>query len=54
MIQTAAQLKGKIKNLSNKDPRRAESLMRIYFMERLLERISVSDYKDQFILKGGN
>lgn len=53
MIQTAAQLKGRIKNLSNRDSRRAENLMRIFFMERLLERISMSDYKDQFVLKGG-
>ena len=28
-------------------------LMRNYMMERFLERISLSEYKDKFILKGG-
>lgn len=27
--------------------------MRNYMMERFLERITLSDYKDRFILKGG-
>lgn len=53
MIRSAAQLKGKIKSLAHQDPRRAENLMRLFFMERFLERVSVSDYGDQFILKGG-
>lgn len=53
MIKSASQLKGKIKNLSGKDPKKAESYVRLFFMERFLERVSVSDYKDNFILKGG-
>ncbi|MBQ4512059.1 MAG: nucleotidyl transferase AbiEii/AbiGii toxin family protein [Anaerolineaceae bacterium] len=53
MIKSAAQLKGKIKNLANQNPGRAENLMRLFFMERFLERVSVSEYKDQFVLKGG-
>ena len=53
MIKTASQLKGKIKSLAHQDPRRAENLMRLFFMERFLERVSVSDYSNQFILKGG-
>ena len=53
MIQTAAQLKGRIRNMSNQDARRAENLMRLYFMERFLERVSVSDYREKFVLKGG-
>ena len=52
-MMTVGQLKGKIKNLSKGDAKKAEGLMRIFFMERFLERISVSEYKDQFILKGG-
>lgn len=28
-------------------------MLRHYLMERFLERISLSEYKDQFILKGG-
>lgn len=31
----------------------AQILLRNYMMERLLERISVSEYKDKFIIKGG-
>ena len=53
MIKSASSLKGKIKHLANKDVHKAEAYMRIFFMERLLERISVSKYKEKFILKGG-
>lgn len=28
-------------------------MLRIYLMERLLERVSVSKYRDNFVLKGG-
>lgn len=31
----------------------AQLLMRNYMMERFLERISLSEYRDKFILKGG-
>ena len=44
MIRTARQLKDLIRNLS---------IMRNYMMERFLERISLSEYRDKFILKGG-
>ena len=50
---TSAQLKGRIKSLalrSGADPR---VLMRIYMMERFLERVSLSRYKENFIIKGG-
>lgn len=53
MIKTARQLKDLIRNLSKKNSADAQILMRNYMMERLLERISASDYKDRFILKGG-
>ena len=53
MIIKASQLKGKIKNLANGDVKKAESLVRLYFMERFLERVSLSEYNDSFILKGG-
>lgn len=53
MINSARQLKDLIRNLSKKNFADAQILMRNYMMERLLERISVSDYKDKFILKGG-
>lgn len=42
-----------IRNLSRKDAADAQILMRNYMMERFLERISLSEYRDIFILKGG-
>ena len=53
MITTARQLKDLIRNLSKKKSADAQILMRNYMMERFLERISLSEYKNQFILKGG-
>ena len=53
MITTERQLKDLIRNLSKKKSADAQILMRNYMMERFLERISLSEYKNQFILKGG-
>ena len=53
MINTAKQLKDLIRNLSKKKSADAQILMRNYMMERFLERMSVSQYQDKFILKGG-
>ena len=53
MIKTAKQLKDLIRNLSRKNAANAQNLLRTYMMERFLERISLSKYKDKFILKGG-
>lgn len=53
MITTARQLKDLIRNLSKKKSADAQILMRNYMMEHFLERISLSEYKDKFILKGG-
>lgn len=53
MIKTAKQLKDLIRNLSKKKSADAQILMRNYMMERFLERISLSEYRDNFILKGG-
>ena len=53
MITTARQLKDLIRNMSKKKSADAQILMRNYMMERFLERISLSEYKIQFILKGG-
>lgn len=50
---TSAQLKGRIKNLAHQHHADARTLMRLYMMERFLERISQSRYKDNFIIKGG-
>ena len=53
MINTAKQLKDLIRNLSKKKSADAQILMRNYMMERFLERMSMSQYQDKFILKGG-
>ena len=46
MITTARQLKDLIRNLSKKKSADAQILMRNYMMERFLERISLSEYKN--------
>lgn len=53
MIKTAKQLKDLVRNLSKKKSADAQILMRNYMMERFLERISLSEYRDKFILRGG-
>jgi len=53
MIHTAIQLKAKVRNIANGDDNKAKALLRIYFMERFVERVSVSKYRENFILKGG-
>ncbi len=50
---TSAQAKGRIKNIASKNGADPRVLMRIYMMERFLERVSLSAYKDNFIIKGG-
>jgi predicted nucleotidyltransferase component of viral defense system len=47
------QLKGWIKNKSKETGISANVLMQNYLMERLLERISLSPYREKIILKGG-
>lgn len=50
---TPAQIKGKIKSVAQKNHADARTLMRIYMMERFLERLAKSEYRDHFIIKGG-
>ena len=50
---TPEQVKGKIKNLAKQKGADARILMRFYMMERFLERVANSKYKDNFIMKGG-
>ena len=53
MIRSAIGLKAKVRNISKGDSKSAQAMIRIFFMERFLERVSLSKYKDQFVLKGG-
>ena len=47
------QLKAIIKNKAQEKNISAQLVMQNYMLERLLERISVSRYRNNFILKGG-
>lgn len=42
-----------INNMAKENNVTAQSVLQTYMLERLLERISISKYKDNFILKGG-
>ena len=42
-----------INNMAKENNVAAQSVLQTYMLERLLERISISKYKDNFILKGG-
>lgn len=53
MISTATQLKAKVRNLSGNDSRKAQTLIRNFIMERFLERMALSQYRNNFVLKGG-
>lgn len=53
MIHTSRQLKALVRNRSNGDSAKAQTIIRNYVMERFLERVSLSKYRDHFILKGG-
>ncbi|MEG1561797.1 MAG: nucleotidyl transferase AbiEii/AbiGii toxin family protein [Raoultibacter sp.] len=46
-------LKARIRNRSKGDSTRAQILMRHYGAERFLERLALSTYRDNFVLKGG-
>ena len=52
-MSKAMQLKAKIKNLALKNHIPAQAVLQNFMLERLLERISLSKYKDMVILKGG-
>lgn len=53
MIKSATAVKAKIKNKAGGNSDKSQIMLRIYLMERLLERVSLSKYRDNFVLKGG-
>lgn len=53
MSLTPEQIKGRIKNVAKQNNADARVLLRIYMMERILERVANSRYADDFIIKGG-
>ena len=53
ITKNAMQLKAYIKKKAAEKNISAQLVMQNYMLERLLERISLSEYKPNFILKGG-
>ena len=53
MIHTSRQLKALVRNISKGDSSKAQVIIRNYVMERFLERLSLSQYRNNMILKGG-
>ena len=53
MIKNATQLKAKIKNFAKKKNMDSRTVLQEYVLERFIDRISKSKYKNDFILKGG-
>ena len=52
-MRSLRQVKDLINNMAKQKDINAQILLRNYMMERLLERVSLSEFKDKFILKGG-
>lgn len=52
-MKNATQLKALIRNCSKERSISAQILLRNYMHERFLERVSLSRYRNNFILKGG-
>ena len=52
-MSNAMQFKARIKNLAQKNNVPAQAVLQNFMLERLLERISFSRYKNWLILKGG-
>jgi predicted nucleotidyltransferase component of viral defense system len=53
MIRTTRQLKDLVRNMAKGNSTKSLIIMRNYVMERFLERLSLSDYREKLILKGG-
>ncbi|GHT97410.1 abortive infection protein [Betaproteobacteria bacterium] len=53
MIHTSVQLKALVRNMSKGNSTKAQVIIRNYVMERFIERLSLSPYRNNLILKGG-
>lgn len=53
MKNNTMSFKAIIKNIAKENKVAAQAVLQTYMLERVLERISMSKYKDNFILKGG-
>ena len=52
-MKTPEQLKGAIRNIATKRNLKPQEVLQMFLFERILDRLSVSKYRDNFILKGG-
>lgn len=52
MIHTSRQLKALVRNMSKGNSAKAQVIIRNYVMERFLERLSLSPYRSNLLLKG--
>jgi predicted nucleotidyltransferase component of viral defense system len=52
-MSKADSIKARLKNLAITEKKQFDYLLMLYFIERILYRISVSKYRDVFVLKGG-
>ena len=52
-MKTPEQLKGAIRNMAAKKKLRPQEVLQMFLFERVLERLAVSPYRNNFILKGG-
>lgn len=52
-MKTPEQLKGAIRSMAAKKNLRAQEVLQMFLFERVLERLAVSSYRNNFILKGG-
>lgn len=53
MSSKAMSLKGKIKNYAKNNNIAAQVILQNYMFERFLERLSLSEYREKFVVKGG-
>lgn len=53
MSSKAMSLKGRIKNYAKSNNIAAQVVLQNYMFERFLERLSVSEYSEKFVVKGG-
>jgi len=52
-VISSESLKGKIRNIAISKNLRSQEVLQMFFFERFLKRLSVSEYKYNFIIKGG-
>lgn len=52
-MKNPEQLKGAIRNLAKQQNLQAQEVLQIFLFERFIERLSLSPYRENFIIKGG-